>query len=135
LRNLYETPQASATLVIAHRLSTVMHADEIVVLDADIVVERGTHKTLIRAGGVYAALWEAQNLCPRSRSREVKHIADTRFLRIRISKMHIIVCSAMRLAELSLTTYVGQLNGSQDLISGGAEIRPRRPRLDPGGVL
>jgi ATP-binding cassette, subfamily B, heavy metal transporter len=46
--------------VIAHRLSTVVHADEIVVLDRGTIVERGTHAMLLRQHGRYAALWEAQ---------------------------------------------------------------------------
>lgn len=48
------------TLIIAHRLSTVMHADQILVLDNGQLVEQGTHDTLLRAGGTYATLWAAQ---------------------------------------------------------------------------
>ncbi len=48
------------TLVIAHRLSTVVGADEIIVLDKGVVVERGDHLALLAQGGVYAAMWNRQ---------------------------------------------------------------------------
>jgi ATP-binding cassette subfamily B protein len=48
------------TIVIAHRLSTVVHADEIVVLEAGRVVERGSHAALLRKNGLYAEMWNRQ---------------------------------------------------------------------------
>lgn len=48
------------TLVIAHRLSTVMDADEILVMDAGRIVERGTHVALLKKNDVYARMWELQ---------------------------------------------------------------------------
>ena len=48
------------TLVIAHRLSTVVSADQILVLDKGVIVERGTHAALLDQDGVYAALWNRQ---------------------------------------------------------------------------
>ena len=48
------------SIVIAHRLSTVVDADEIVVLNQGRVAERGTHAQLLRAGGIYADMWNRQ---------------------------------------------------------------------------
>jgi ATP-binding cassette subfamily B protein len=48
------------TLVIAHRLSTVMDADQILVLDGGRVVERGTHRELLESDGAYAQMWALQ---------------------------------------------------------------------------
>jgi len=47
-------------LVIAHRLSTVMDADQILVMEQGRIVERGTHAELLDRGGSYAALWKMQ---------------------------------------------------------------------------
>ncbi|MCX7325152.1 MAG: ABC transporter ATP-binding protein/permease, partial [Hyphomicrobiales bacterium] len=48
------------TLVIAHRLSTVVNADEIIVLDKGVIAERGTHDILLSQNGIYAAMWNRQ---------------------------------------------------------------------------
>jgi ABC-type transport system involved in Fe-S cluster assembly fused permease/ATPase subunit len=48
------------TLVIAHRLSTVINADEIIVLKDGRIAERGDHRSLLAAGGLYAEMWERQ---------------------------------------------------------------------------
>jgi ATP-binding cassette subfamily B protein len=48
------------TLVIAHRLSTVVDADEIIVLAEGRVAERGTHAALLARGGLYAGMWQLQ---------------------------------------------------------------------------
>jgi ATP-binding cassette subfamily B protein len=48
------------TIVIAHRLSTVVRADEIIVLKDGEVAERGTHADLLKAGGLYASMWLRQ---------------------------------------------------------------------------
>ena len=49
------------TLIIAHRLSTVVGADEIIVLDRGVVAERGTHNALLAGGGLYANMWRHQH--------------------------------------------------------------------------
>ena len=48
------------TLVIAHRLSTVISADEIIVLKDGRIAERGTHRALLDSGGLYAQMWDRQ---------------------------------------------------------------------------
>ncbi|MGL4811765.1 MAG: ABCB family ABC transporter ATP-binding protein/permease [Beijerinckiaceae bacterium] len=48
------------TLVIAHRLSTVVNANEIIVLDKGLIAERGTHDHLLEQGGIYAGMWNRQ---------------------------------------------------------------------------
>jgi ATP-binding cassette, subfamily B, heavy metal transporter len=58
--SLAELSAERTTLVIAHRLSTVIDADEILVLDHGRIVERGDHGELLRRQGVYAAMWARQ---------------------------------------------------------------------------
>ncbi|WP_445191130.1 ABCB family ABC transporter ATP-binding protein/permease [Sphingomonas sp. Tas61C01] len=60
LATLEAIERGRTTIVIAHRLSTVVHADQIVVLDAGRVAERGTHAELLRRGGIYAEMWARQ---------------------------------------------------------------------------
>ena len=61
--------QNRTTLVIAHRLATVIHADSILVLDKGRIVERGTHRSLLAAGGLYAGLWERQREAEEARRK------------------------------------------------------------------
>jgi len=58
--SLAEVATNHTTLVIAHRLSTVVDADQILVLDGGRIVERGHHRELLARGGVYAAMWARQ---------------------------------------------------------------------------
>jgi len=62
LRNILDLSSHSTTFVIAHRLSTVLHADEILVLHHGTIVERGRHRDLLECNGHYAALWRAQRI-------------------------------------------------------------------------
>lgn len=62
LSNLKETRQEKTTIITAHRLSSVMHAKEILVLDQGKIIERGTHQELLTQNGWYQRMWEKQQL-------------------------------------------------------------------------
>ena len=59
-RSLTRITSNRTTVVIAHRLSTVRHADRIVVMEQGKIVEQGRHDDLLNHGGVYANLWRVQ---------------------------------------------------------------------------
>jgi ATP-binding cassette subfamily B protein len=63
-RGLEELMQARTTIVIAHRLATVLKADRILVMDKGQIVEEGTHASLMRQGGLYTRLAELQFKLP-----------------------------------------------------------------------
>ena len=66
-----ELAQHRTSVVIAHRLSTIVDADEILVLEAGRIAERGTHKQLLKAKGLYARMWALQQ----REAEEQKHTA------------------------------------------------------------
>jgi ATP-binding cassette subfamily B protein len=57
---LRSAAQGKTSLVIAHRLSTVVEAHEILVMDSGRIIERGTHEELLAAGGRYSSMWNMQ---------------------------------------------------------------------------
>ena len=67
---LKKVSENRTTLVIAHRLSTVVDADEIIVLDKGVVAERGTHDGLLKKKkGIYAAMWNRQRQADEARTK------------------------------------------------------------------
>ena len=66
---LKKVSENRTTLVIAHRLSTVVDADEIIVLEKGQVAERGTHGELLARGGIYAAMWNRQREAEAARQK------------------------------------------------------------------
>ncbi|MFT3966986.1 MAG: ABC transporter ATP-binding protein [Sphingobium sp.] len=69
---LRDATAGKATIIISHRLSSLMHADEIVVLDEGRIVERGTHADLVAAGGYYATLYSLQTQSSDNSREEVE---------------------------------------------------------------
>jgi ATP-binding cassette subfamily B protein len=67
-KSLDEVSKDRTTLVIAHRLSTVVGADEILVLEDGRIVERGRHAELLTRAGTYAAMWERQQSAAKERT-------------------------------------------------------------------
>ena len=59
-QTLREVASEHTVLVIAHRLSTVVDADQILVMDKGRIIERGTHQALLEAQGMYARMWQLQ---------------------------------------------------------------------------
>jgi ATP-binding cassette subfamily B protein len=75
LKSLREVSERRTTLTIAHRLSTVVDSDEILVMEDGLIVERGSHAELLAREGVYAAMWRRQQEA--AAARETLQRAET----------------------------------------------------------
>jgi len=60
LKNIQESRNGKTTIIIAHRISTIRHADFIVVLDKGRICEKGTHNELVKKGGLYYEIYSSQ---------------------------------------------------------------------------
>ena len=59
--SLYSLMRGKTVVAIAHRLSTIAAMDRLIVLDQGNIIEQGSHKELLKAGGLYANLWARQS--------------------------------------------------------------------------
>ena len=59
-KSLSKITKEKTTIVIAHRLSTVKKADNIIVIDKGVIVEQGKHLSLLKKKGIYSVLWNVQ---------------------------------------------------------------------------
>jgi ATP-binding cassette, subfamily B, heavy metal transporter len=74
------------TVVIAHRLSTVINADEIIVLDKGVIVERGRHEALLQHDGIYAGMWRRQREADEAREVLKRATDEGESLRVRLTE-------------------------------------------------
>ncbi|MBC8038347.1 MAG: ABC transporter ATP-binding protein, partial [Rhizobiales bacterium] len=59
--NLYTLMEGKTVIAVAHRLSTLAAMDRLVIMDKGRIVEEGSHRDLLRKGGLYASLWQRQS--------------------------------------------------------------------------
>jgi ATP-binding cassette subfamily B protein len=82
---LERVSRGRSTLVIAHRLSTVVNANRIIVLDKGVIAESGTHEELLALGGVYAGMWNRQREVDEARETLLRaNAAEEPSLRVKI---------------------------------------------------
>jgi len=68
---LIDLRKGKTTLIIAHRISSIQHADKIIVLGDGIIAERGNHAALLAMGGLYRDLYEKQRIRARLEGEEL----------------------------------------------------------------
>jgi ABC-type transport system involved in Fe-S cluster assembly fused permease/ATPase subunit len=75
--SLDNAARGRTTLIIAHRLSTVMNADEILVMEGGMIIERGSHPALLETGGRYAQMWALQQQEEDSNEAHIVNTSET----------------------------------------------------------
>ncbi|MDI3504656.1 MAG: ATP-binding cassette, subfamily multidrug efflux pump [Candidatus Cloacimonadota bacterium] len=70
LERLIENRKGKTTIIIAHRISSIQHADKIIVLAEGVIKEHGNHQSLLRTGGIYRDLYEKQRIRAKLESGE-----------------------------------------------------------------
>jgi ATP-binding cassette subfamily B protein len=83
---LRQVSRNRTTLVIAHRLTTVVDADEIIVLDKGTIAERGKHEELLKKRGLYAAMWNRQREADEARRRLADAEDERELARLAVEK-------------------------------------------------
>ncbi|MGC9361357.1 MAG: ABC transporter ATP-binding protein [Candidatus Syntrophosphaera sp.] len=71
LENLIEVRKNKTTIIIAHRISSIQHADHIIVISDGVIAERGDHEQLLAQGGLYRDLYEKQRIRARLEGEEI----------------------------------------------------------------
>ena len=123
------------TLVIAHRLSTVLNADEILVMNEGRIVERGSHTALLAADGTYARMWtlQQQEVSRHGADHAVNAMRGTALRRNRgnwlLRLVTFLLLNLVTLAtwhwQLRLETHAEELANNQESAAITAEIRDR----------
>ena len=70
--NLRENEKSATTVIISHRITTVMHADNIIVMDGGKIVESGSHEKLLEKGGLYKRIYDLQMSLPDDIKNDIK---------------------------------------------------------------